>query len=132
MPLDPLGYIQLTIQLTLTDTFLVLLYIEYGYIFGFIVYQVWIHFWFYCISNMDTFLVLLYIEYGYIFGFVYQVSIYIPCFIFYCMSIHVSLYSLVSNMFYALYWCPACFIILMSAVQSLLTYNVFSRKLVRL
>ena len=62
MPLDPLGYIQLTIQLTLTDTFLVLLYIEYGYIFGFIVYQVW----FYCISNMDTFLVLLYIEYGYI------------------------------------------------------------------
>ena len=59
MPLDPLGYIQLTIQLTLTDTFLVLLYIEYGYIFGFIVYQAWIHFWFYCISNMDTFLVLL-------------------------------------------------------------------------
>ena len=58
MPLDPLGYIQLTIQLTLTDTFLVLLYIEYAYIFGFIVYQVWIHFWFYCISNMDTFLVL--------------------------------------------------------------------------
>ena len=72
---------------------------------------------------MDTFFcfiaVLLYIEYPF---HVSSVLLYIeyPCFI-----------ILVSNMFYVLYWCPACFIILMSAVQSLLTYNVFSRKLVR-
>ena len=80
VPLDPLGYIQLTLMdIFCFDREHILLYIEYPF-------------------HVSS--VLLYIEY--------------PCFI-----------ILVSNMFYVLYWCPACFIILMSAVQSLLTYNVF-------